>query len=275
MCLVTAVPAPCVGGVLLQAWLKAAGNIISVFLCHKAVLARLPIQQQRITVDIQLLAVAGIGSDCQGDSIAQRIFSLIRSYCTVCKICNIQGHLVCVTGLCKHKGNSNHFALIAVMLNTDRGNLVTGSNACHRIGFHHSAVHRQRQHIISRSFQLKCYTVTVEPVCQTAQVLPAAPTGQRTAGTVTVISICSLIVDDTERIAVAVVHRHTQNGGKANLTVAVLTVGNRLVVLGFYRNGLIFALDIHPPGIVVIRIVGFQDAMRLISSIETVAVGRS
>ena len=72
--------------------LEATGNIVNLFRGHKAVGIALPIQQQRLTVDVQLLAVAFCGSDGQSNRIANLIALLIEGNGAIGQISNIHSH---------------------------------------------------------------------------------------------------------------------------------------------------------------------------------------
>ena len=275
MRLVCSIPSACILGNRIDAGLEGTGNVVNFLRSNKAVAIGLPIQQERIAVDVQLLTVAFIGSNGQGNGITNLILVLLGGNRAIGQSSDVQLHIRGIGGSLELEGNFDLLTLVAIVLNANGNHLVVSSNAVHGIGFHDSTVDGEGQLVGGSALQLEIHTLTIEIGCIAAQVLPAAPTGCGATGAIAVISIGALIVDDTEGINLTVIHGHTQDDCEADLAVSVLAVRYAQIVLSLHGDGSVFTIDIHPPGIIVVRIIDIKNAVSLIVAVPSAGIRRS
>ena len=83
--LVVIIPSAPIAGRQAKSVLKGAGDLVSVLGGGEAICKCLPIQHQRLTVDVKLLEISAFGSDGQGNGVADSVVHLISSNRTVFK----------------------------------------------------------------------------------------------------------------------------------------------------------------------------------------------
>ena len=101
----------------IQTGLKGSGNIINFLSCRKAVGICLPIQKQRLTVNVQLLTVAGIGGDRQNNCIAHLIAGFICCHIAIGQAFDVDKDLL--AGVGQLKGNLHCLIQVAVHFDLD------------------------------------------------------------------------------------------------------------------------------------------------------------
>ena len=110
--LVCGIPSVCISGNCIDAGLEAAGNVVDILISNKAIGVGLPIQQQRIAVDVQFLAVAGIGSNRQDDGVTQLIVGLVGGNLTIGQFANVDKHLL--AGIDQLEGNLHSLIQVSI-----------------------------------------------------------------------------------------------------------------------------------------------------------------
>ena len=255
--------------------LKGTGDIVNFLSSNKAAGIGLPIQHQRLAIDKELLCIAFAGSNCQGDGVTNFVGILLCGNRTVSHTSNVDfcGSTTIIQLKCK--GNFHMQTLVAGMNDCERIHLIICGNTGHSVGIHLGAVDRKGQLIAAGTLQLEVYTVAVKVRSQVVKVFPIAPTGHRAGRTILIKGICALIVDDTECVDISIVHLHTQDNCKADISVTIHTVCNRQIVLGFYGNRLVIAIKVHQPSVVIAGIVGIKDAVCMVSGIPSAVCRRN
>ena len=249
--------------------LKGTGDIVNFLSSNKAAGIGLPIQHQRLAIDKELLCVAFVGSNCQGDGVTNFVGILLCGNRTVSHTSNVDFCRSTTVIQLECKGNFHMQTLVAGMNDCERIHLIICGNTGHSVGIHLGAVDRKGQLIAAGTLQLEVYTVAVKVRSQVVKVFPIAPTGHRAGRTILIKGICALIVDDTECVDISIVHLHTQDNCKADISVTIHTVCNRQIVLGFYGNRLVIAVKVHQPSVVIAGIVGIKNAVCMVSGIPS------
>ena len=269
MSLVGGIPSVCILRSCIQAGFKAAGNVINLFFCFKAIGIGLPIQQHGFTVDVKLLAVAGIGSDHQGDGIANQILIVRRGNRTTGQLRNIELYIGCIRGGLKYEGDLDLLALVAIVTEDDRSYLGSFCCALDFISIVHNAIDGNGQCVCGSTIQLEVCALTADRCDGSRIKLLLGPIAA--VDTEALAIILAVLSDNAENIFLAVAELEAQIDGVAFNTVAIIATHK---VLGLYGNRSIFTLDLHQPCIILVRIIGIENAVSLVGSVPSVCILR-
>ena len=272
--LVCEVPAICIRSGDIQSGDEGTGDIVDFLGGHEAVGVGLPIQLQRLTVDVQLLGIALSGSNGELDGIANLVGFLTGGDGAVGQFVNVQLNIGTNLFQLYFIGDLDLLTLVTMVLHTQRGDLVSCGNAFDGVGIHHDSVDGKGQGIAAAALQFEGQAGADGIGCCLIQSLPFGPAGDRSAGCTAAVSVSALVVIDTESMGLTG-NGSPQGHAEANLAVAVMGIVLGQIVLDVYSNGGVIAGDISPPGIIVGGVIGIQDAVSLVCEVPAVCVQSS
>ena len=265
MCLVCGIPFVVTGE---HIGLKATGNGIGLaFFSHKAVNIGLPIQHQRLIIDVQLLRITICRSDGQNDSFANSIAFLIGSNCTVGESRDLNLYIIfyrrLIRGNGQRKGNSNILIFVSVMTDANLSHLSAHCITGQRKDIVYLAVNRDRKRIRSGTHHLKFYAFAKNCVDCILIKFILGPTVLAIDLKASALAIILAALLDHTEIIVYIVDLEAQHCKEA---VCIGTI----IVLNDSRKGSIFAIDPVPTGVAA-GIIGIQNAMCLVCSIPFIS----